>query len=476
MSLPSPMFFVTIINLGLMLFVVFSQRRNTAATWAWLVACALFPIGGFILYMLGGQDRLKQRVFQLKTKEDQELLAEYEALLVGAVEGQLTHDNTIELFHDGVTKFDALLDDIKHAKKSIFAQYYILRGDETGRRFMNALTERAAEGIEVRLLIDGMGCHYTSANTWDPFLKAGGLLGVFLPPVPVRVNFRNHRKYVIVDGELAYLGGSNIGDEYMGMTERHGHWRDTHMRYIGKAVAPVMLRFIMDWNCDATKTPDKISLKHDYFPKPLTYADAVAHTELVESTGIYEAPRLHNNAMIKLLSSGPDTRYPNVLHEFNDLIMHAKKSIYIQSPYFVPDESMFICLRIAALRGVDVRIMYPGNPDHPFVYWVASSFVGELLEAGVKGYEYTKGFIHCKTMMVDGKISAVGTANMDVRSFKINFETHAFIEDESITQELIKEFYKDMEDCKEIHLTEYEQRSRMTKIKESVSRLFSPLL
>jgi len=158
------------------------------------------------------------------------------------------------------------------------------------------------------------------------------------------------------------------------------------------------------------------------------------------------------------------------------MIMGAKKSIYIQTPYFVPDDALFTCIRIAALSGIDVRIMYPANPDHPFVYWASSSFIGELMCAGVKGYAYTKGFIHCKTVMVDSKICAVGTANMDVRSFKINFETHAFIEDEALTKELETAFFKDVNDSRRLTLEGYNKRPRRFKIRESISRLFSPLL
>ena len=484
----SPMLLIAIINFSFMVFVIFVQRRNTAATWAWVVAMALVPIGGFVVYMIVGQDSRKQKVFLHKSEQDEELLAEYQRLGLGADEGEATYDNRVTLYHDGITKFDALLDDIANAKDFIFVQYYILRGDAAGAQLIDALARRAKDGLTVRLLIDGMGCSATPKDMYKPLLEAGGQMAVFLPPVPVRINFRNHRKIVVIDGNVAYLGGSNIGVEYLGMSERFGNWKDSHMRLTGSAVAPLTLRFIMDWNFSAEKT-----LKRRLFPKLRKHRKFI--TDMKKSTtkmticdmekaltfdGHYFNPdsteASPTGAKIKIISSGPDTQYPYVLHEFCRMIIEAKKSIYIQSPYFVPDEALFTALRIAALSGVDVRIMYPANPDHPFVYWAGSSYVGELMCAGVKGYEYTNGFIHSKTIMIDSKICAIGTANMDVRSFKINFETHAFIDDVAITAELEKTFRRDMDDCRHLSLEGYNKRRTMVKIKESISRLFSPLI
>ena len=445
--------FVLVLNTGFMFIVIFAQRRNTAATWAWMVAIAILPIAGFVVYMIIGQDSRKQKVFLIKADNDDELHANYKKMDIGADEGDATEDNLITLYHDAGAKFEALLDDIASAKEYVFVQYYIVRGDEIGRRFVRQLAKKAMEGVEVRLLVDGMGCAFTDKETFQPLVDAGGKLGLFLPPVPVRINFRNHRKLAVIDGGLAYIGGSNIGKEYLGMGERFDNWRDTHMRLTGGAVSPIMLRFIMDWNF---ASEDKMTVQPVYF-KP-------------------KEESLTAGSRVTIVSSGPDTRYPNVLHAFCKMIMGARKSIYIQTPYFVPDDALFTCIRIAALSGVDVRIMYPANPDHPFVYWASSSYMGELMCAGVKGYEYTNGFIHCKTVMVDSKICAVGTANMDVRSFKINFETHAFIEDETVAKELEAEFFKDVEDSRELTVEGYIKRPRRVKIKEGISRLFSPLL
>ena len=473
-----PAFFLTgvaiIINISLMIFVIFVQRRNTAATWAWVVAIALFPIGGFIIYMIVGQDSRKQRVFINKTLSDAALLESHPAITMQ--EGMKTFNNRVTLFHDGVSKFDSLLHDIAQAKKFIFVQYYILRGDEVGAELVNALARRAASGLDVRLLVDGMGCRATPHDMYLPLLEAGGQLALFLPPVPVRINFRNHRKIVVIDGDVSYLGGSNIGREYLGKSERFGNWRESHMRLTGGAITPLTMRFIMDWNFAAEKAHARSmflkSARHRQFLNRLKHSTSSiqdAHAYVAESTA-------QQGAQITISSSGPDTQYPYVLYGFCKMVMRAKKSIFIQSPYFVPDEALFTSLRIAALSGIDVRIMYPANPDHPFVYWAGSSYVSELMCAGVKGYEYTKGFIHAKTIMIDSKMCAIGTANMDVRSFKINFETHAFIEDAAITTELEEAFMRDINDCRELDLHTYNQRSVGVKIKESISRLFSPLI
>ena len=472
----SPMLLIVVINFGFMVFVIFVQRRNTAATWAWVVAIALVPIGGFIVYMLVGQDSRKQKVFLQKSELDNALLAEYQQMQLGISEGEASHDNRVTLYHDGVTKFDALLDDIANAKEFIFVQYYILRGDAAGAELIEKLAERAKEGIDVRLLIDGMGCAATPKEMYKPLMDAGGQLALFLPPVPVRINFRNHRKIVVIDGNAAYLGGSNIGVEYLGQSERFGNWKDSHMRLTGSAVAPLTLRFIMDWNFSAEKTQ-----KRRLFPKFPKHRRFITHMKktvqpLTVKPEYFKRWSNAPGAKMRIISSGPDTPYPYVLHEFCRMIIEAKESIYIQSPYFVPCEALFTALRIAALSGVDVRIMYPANPDHPFVYWAGSSYVGELMCAGVRGYEYTNGFIHSKTIMIDSKICAIGTANMDVRSFKINFETHAFIDDVAITAELEKTFRRDMDDCRHLTLEGYNKRKTMVKIKESISRLFSPLI
>ena len=484
--------FTSLIYLSSIIFaaiVVFYERRNAAVTWAWLMVIALIPFGGFIIYLVFGRDGRNHRVFVEKSKKDEDLLTRYLEmeehadvfwrrqtryvtqknimqmkdsehmndlvyLNFFAGNGAFSSNNHLDLYHDGNTAFDALLSDIAAAKNYVHIQYYIFRNDSTGQRLIAALAEKAAEGLEVRLLIDGMGNFMNTFSLYRPLLDAGGHLGIFLPPHFIRINFRNHRKIAVMDGIVGHIGGMNIGDEYLGLSKRFGFWRDTHLRMTGDGVHHLTLRFMMDWNFVAPK--QALELHSRYFPRP----------DYISGSGV----------RMQLVCSGPDTRYPSILYGYNKMMAEANKSIYIQTPYFVPDESMFVSLRIAALAGLDVRIMIPANPDHPFVYWAALSYLGDLLESGVRCYEYQNGFLHNKVIMIDSKVCSVGTANMDVRSFKLNFESNAFIYDEETTMELEEAFMRDMGYCRQLTHGNYLKRSKRVKMKESLSRLLSPLL
>ena len=476
------------LNIIFAVIVVFYERRNAAVTWAWLMVIALIPFGGFIAYLILGRDGRKHRAFAEKSRSDEAFLIRYLEMeehadtfwrrqtqyvtqenimqMQGAEHmndmvylnfyagGAFSSNNQLTLYHDGKPAFDALLEDIAAANHFVYIQYYIFRNDSTGKRLVDALAKKAAQGLEVRLLIDGMGNVFNPSSLYRPLIEAGGHLGVFLPPAFIRINFRNHRKIAVMDGTVGHIGGMNIGDEYLGLSKRFGYWRDTHLRMIGDGVHHLTLRFMMDWNfCQPRKT---IELSNRYFPKS-TYVSG-------------------SGARMQVVCSGPDTRYPSILYGYNKMMTEANKSIYIQTPYFVPDESMFVALRMAALAGLDVRIMIPANPDHPFVYWAALSYLGDLLESGVKCYEYENGFLHSKVIMIDSKVCSVGTANMDVRSFKLNFESNAFIYDEQTTMELEEAFMGDVVFCSQLTLEQYLSRSKRTKIKESLSRLLSPLL
>ena len=248
------------------------------------------------------------------------------------------------------------------------------------------------------------------------------------------------------------MGGLNIGDEYLGRVERYGKWRDTHLRIEGDAVDQLQLRFIMDWNF---VFDNEIVLSDKYFPADKNCSGKVK---------------------MQIVSSGPDTKQQNIRDGYFKMMNEAEKNIYITTPYFVPDDGIFSALKVAALSGIDVRIIIPANPDHPFVYWASMSYLGELLEAGVKCYEYNEGFVHSKTVYVDGFVTSVGTANMDIRSFDLNFEVNAFIYDREIAAEHEAQFLKDIENCTEITKEWYEKRSGWFQVKEAISRLISPML
>jgi len=476
-----------ILNILLAAVIVFLERKNPGATWAWLMVVLFLPYIGFILYLCIGLEGRKRNTFIVKSQMDSELFKSYAATTFyvdkikdiedkyGASEsvfkdprwsnfnglvflnfcaglGFLCHNNKVESYHDGNIKFEQMLKDIQSAEKFIHLQYYIVRNDELGHKLIAALSQKASEGVEVRLLVDCMGKPAGYKKMFKPLILAGGYLGIFLPMYFIRVNYRNHRKICVIDGKIGYIGGLNIGDEYLGKSKRFGNWRDSHIRVYGNSAKELNLRFIMDWNY--TNPEHRILLNAKYFP------------DIEDFDGI----------KMQIVSSGPDCRWPNIRDGYIKMIAAARKSIYIQTPYFVPDDSICETLRIAGLSGIDVRIMIPANPDHPFVYWAALSYLDELVAAGVKCYKYHNGFIHSKLVMVDGQVTSVGTANIDIRSFKLNFEINAFIYDEEKTSEFEKQFFEDIKHCKSIDREFYDKRGNWSKVKESVSRLISPLL
>ena len=304
----------------------------------------------------------------------------------------------------------------------------------------------------MRLLYDGMGNSLLPRHFFDELHAAGGHTAAFLPPFIVRLNYRNHRKLCIIDSEIGYIGGFNVGDEYLGIVPRYGAWRDTHLRFRGDAVDQMQMRFIKDWNF--TASTGFIRLDEAYFPKRPQF----------------------DGVRTQIVSSGPDTQWKNVRNGYFKMMNEAEDHIYLTTPYFVPDDGIFEALRVAALSGIDVRILIPGNPDHFFVYWASMSYLGELLEAGVRCYQYEKGFIHAKVLCIDGQVASVGTANMDIRSFDLNFEVNAFLYDKPLTERLEADFLNDLKNGVEITREWYHRRKWWFKVKEAVARLISPML
>jgi cardiolipin synthase len=470
---------IIIINCCFIISLVFFERRNPTAALAWIAILLFFPIVGFILYVFLGQNYTKAKLFQLKAKEDELLLTiineqkkllldrsatpddvllrPFRTMVLMLLENNwayLTTDNKVRVYTDGNDKFNALLTAIRGAQQHINVEYYIIRNDRLGKEVVAALAERARAGVTVRLLVDGLGCGRLPRNFFADYLSAGGKLAKFFPSripfINLRMNFRNHRKIAVIDGTTAFVGGFNIGDEYLGKDPRFGYWRDTHLQIEGRAVHALQVRFFLDWNFAAA---EYVGYEDRYFPEPAA----------------------NGTTALQIVSGGPDTKWNPVKEAYLKLISTAKSSVYLQSPYFVPDDSVMDALRIAALSGLDVRIMIPNRPDHPFVYWSSYSYIGELLEAGVKAYTYENGFIHAKTIVVDGIAGSVGSANWDVRSFKLNFETNAIIYDRHVCGNLRDIFLRDIEKCAELTPERYAARSPIVRIKESISRLLAPL-
>lgn len=367
-----------------------------------------------------------------------------------------TVNNSVDVYTNGEDKFKQLIEDIKEAKSYIHIEYYIFKKDILGARIIDELTKKAEEGLEVRLLVDAMGSRSLTKNDLKNYITAGGKFSLFfpgiLPHVNTRVNYRNHRKIVIIDGVYGYVGGFNVGKEYINQDPEFGFWRDTHIRIKGDAVDDLNERFLLDW-CYASG--EQIKDFDKYMNK---YKDECGDVSM------------------QIVTSGPDHKEEYIKNAYIKIINNAKKNVYLETPYFVPDVAVLEALRISALSGVDVRIIIPGKADHFFMKWAASSYIGELLQAGVKVYSYNNGFIHAKTIVSDSGVMSIGTANMDIRSFKLNFEVNAFIYDDRIALDGEEQFRKDMEFSEEITREIYNNRSLLLRIEESLIRLLSPIL
>lgn len=366
-----------------------------------------------------------------------------------------TQDNDVRFFVDGQSKFEALLNDIRAAKHHIHMEYYIIRDDKLGHAMMEALAQRARAGVEVRFLYDAVGSAWTRRSLFRPLSQAGGKVAAFFPSrIPylnVRMNNRNHRKLAVIDGAIGYVGGFNIGDEYIGQSPRFGHWRDTHLRVSGSAVMEMQALFLLDWNAaNQEPIPDEFR----YFPMPSE----------------------KGQIGMQIVSSGPNSTWEQIRNAYIRMIYSGKHTVFIQTPYFIPDESLLTALKTAALGGIDVRIMLPFRPDHRVVYWASKFYLGELLDVGVKCYLYKNGFLHAKTVVVDNTIASVGTANIDIRSFKLNFEVNALIYDTQKAVELGEIFEADLQDCVELTAADYRGRPHINKVVESCARLLSPIL
>lgn len=469
------------LNIFLAIVLIFLERRDASSTWAWLMVLFFIPILGFLIYLLLGRQLRKKHLFRWEGRDkigiDKLIDYQLDAIEQGTFEFRLddaldykdlinmhlrnnhavlTQDNAVQIFNDGEAKFNALIEDIEQAKDHIHVQYYIFRLDSLGQRIHDVLIRKAKQGVKVRLLFDDMGSRGVRKRHFKELVELGGEVEAFFPSVmPLinpRLNYRNHRKIVVIDGRIGYIGGFNVGDEYLGLDRKFGYWRDTHLRIEGSSVHPLQTRFILDWNQASTNSD--IEYSDRYFP----------------------AIPLKGSVGIQIVSSGPDSEWEQIKNGYLKLMAMAKDYIYIQTPYFIPDASFMDTLRIACLSGIDVRIMIPNKPDHAFVYWATYSYVGQLLKAGAKVYIYDNGFLHTKMIVVDNEASTVGTANIDVRSFKLNFEVNAFIYDRETSRELAQLFEQDMLLSTELTMDLYNERTRLIKMKESFSRLLSPIL
>jgi cardiolipin synthase A/B len=468
------------LNIFFAIVIIFVQRKNPTAIAAWLLVLFLIPLLGFLLFLVFGQNYRKEKMFRMKIDADQQLtdIISTQKELVKSIKidekdqwsgdlhrmilmllenngAAVTRNNDIKVYTDGKLKFADLLEAIGKARDHVHMEYFILKDDGIGRDIMTALTERSRAGTEVRLLVDGVGSGGLPRHFFEAFEKAGGKHAIFFPSlIPFfnfRINYRNHRKIAVIDGETAFVGGYNIGDDYLGLDKHWGYWRDAAIRIEGHGAMAAQLRFLLDWNYASN---DHVDVNKRYFPDT-PHPDA---------------------SILQVVSGGPDARWNPIKESYLKMINSATRTVYIQSPYFIPDESVTDALRIAALSGIDVRVMIPSRPDHMFVYWASHSYVEDLLDSGVKAYTYDNGFLHAKTIVIDGKVVSVGSANWDVRSFRLNFETNAIVYDEKVAVQFHKAYLDDLAFCTELTLEYYRTRSTFFKARSSFSRLFSPIL
>jgi cardiolipin synthase A/B len=471
---------IIVMNFLLAVFVIFIERRDAATTWAWLLVLFFLPVIGFVIYLFFGRQLKKDNFYNLSVEEqtffnqqvDQQIeeirhkkseiedafLNKYEQLIklnLRSSQSLISLQNKTQVLHDGEQKFAALLKDIRSAQHEINIQYYIIKRDSLGRKILEALVERAKAGVKVRLLYDAVGSRTLKLKDFKDLIANNGEVRVFFPPllgiINLRLNNRNHRKVCIIDGKIGYVGGFNVGNEYLGQDKRFGYWRDTHLRIEGDVVPDLQQRFIFDWN----------------------YA---GNGKNKEDTFAFVSHQIEDYSPMQIVTSGPNSHSEHLKNMMIKLIMSAEHDIYIQTPYFIPDKSFMDACRTALLSGVNMNIMIPGNPDHPFVFWASRSFLGELLQYGAKVYFYEKGFLHAKTLVVDSEVSTVGTTNLDARSFRLNFEINALIYNERTALELESHFETDTAGSRLFTKEMYAERKWTEKFKEGISSLLSPIL
>lgn len=460
-------------------FTVLTQNLNPTKTISYIIVLVFFPFFGLVVYYFFGQEYRKNKIFNRKHLLNQLIIKDVNKrlqprkqeiqdlrndllkdkiklvkLLHSSENSPLTVNNEVTIIKNGENKFKALLADLENAKYHINMEYYILRDDKIGTKIIDLLCEKAKAGVKVRLSIDDVGSSVSRANKrmmdesgveWHSFMP------VLFPTLTGKMNYRNHRKIVIIDGEIGYIGGINVADSYINYKDSPSYWRDTHLRITGESVKSLQIHFLMTWEFVSN---EKVELEESFFPQD-NCQECVA---------------------MQIAASGPDTDWANIMEVIFTAIVTAEKYVYLTTPYFIPNDQILTALQVAAKSGVDVQLLIPKDSDLWTAKHATNSYLESLLEADVKIYRYCKGFIHAKTMVVDDVFSTVGTTNMDYRSFNINFEINAMIYDKEKSLELKADFLEDLKDSEAIDKQRWLNRPKIEKLKESYCRLWAPLL
>ena len=456
------------------------QNRNPITTLSWIMVLTLLPFMGLALYFLFGQRIRRRWIFkrmrhkeikqmntlsenQLRQLEnmdwsDDQYLLEYQKLVSMLLKNNssfLSSNNHMDVYHSGAAVYNAIYEDLQSATKFIHMQYYLMEDGVVAKNISDILIERSHSGVQVSLVLDGIGSRKLSED-FIKNLQANGVEVLLFRPVRFpnltnKINNRNHRKILVIDGRIGYTGGINIADKYLAKYGEPGFWRDTHLRIHGDSVKMLEAIFLVD----------RYYLTQQFFKNLKNYF-----------------PVLENKfgSHIQIASSSPESGTANILHAFFTAINTAKKSIRIASPYFIPDESLLMALKTAAMGGVKVVVILPGVMGSHFVQYSARSYVQQLLSNGIHVYFYNKGFIHAKVLIIDHLLSIVGTSNFDYRSFYQNFEISAVVYDEIFARSLIAQFEKDRSDSEKISLSKWRKRPMKNKLLESLARLYAPLI
>ncbi|WP_243396982.1 cardiolipin synthase [Flagellimonas pacifica] len=460
------------------------ETRSSTKTLGYILFIVLVPIIGILFYFSFGVNYRKRKLYSKKIIQDKPLykdikdrieaysnLAFKSALAANGHQslmefirksgsGHLTSNNELKLLVNGEEKFPELLKALKKATSHIHIEYYIYEDDLTGNQVADILIDKVKEGVEVRLIYDDFGSHGLGKKFIEKLNNAGVLTSPFYKikwyAFASRINYRNHRKIVIIDGKVGFVGGINMSDKYRNdlNEEKHLFWRDTHLMIHGGATSHLQYLFICDWNFCSS---ENIDYNESYFPY------------IKESENI-------QGEMVQIAASGPDSSQPVIFYSLLKAIGSAKKSIYITSPYFIPGESIIDALTVAIQGGLDVKIIVPGISDSKMVNTAASSYYTELLPYGVKIYKYNKGFVHAKTMVIDDDLAIVGSANMDYRSFDLNFEVNAVMYSRRIAQQLKDVFNSDLKESELIDTKAWLNRPKYIHLWGKVVRLLSPFL
>ena len=449
------------------------STRTSQGSIAWAVSLNTFPYLAVPLYWVLGRSKFQGYVVARRTADDHTTLIEQETVeqvsrfrrpdadrLEAVRAGEslagmpVLGGNHVDLLIDGEATFESIFAGIDQAQSYILVQFYIIHDDELGRALQARLIAKASQGVRAYLLYDEIGSHSLPESYKQELREAGVEVMEFNTRKGSRnrfqINFRNHRKIVVVDGRVAWIGGHNVGDEYLGKDPRFGRWRDTHVRIEGPGVLKAQLSFLEDWHWATEETPGL-----SWSPKPATN---------------------ESDQRVLIIPSGPADTLETATLMFVHAIQSARKRIWIASPYFVPDESIMSALHLAGLRGVDVRILVPDRPDHMLVFLAAFAYFDDAMQTGARIYRYTDGFLHEKAMLIDDAVAAVGTANFDNRSFRLNFEITVFVGDDGFAKQVERMFERDFARARLMQAGEYDRKPWPFRLGVRAARLTAPIL